>query len=104
MCNNTSTYIWIVYQLNKIPQGIEDNRGNVYIGRTSPPNVLKAYYEQYEKDFSTFLRFRSKEVVLGGIMVLTVLGRKSVEPYSKESCCMTNFLATSLNEMDSEVI
>ena len=65
--------------------------------------MLKAYYVQYEHDFLTFLRCRSKEVIEGGAMVLTVLGRKSKEPYSKESCYMFDFLATALNDMVNEV-
>ncbi|XP_057517746.1 S-adenosyl-L-methionine:benzoic acid/salicylic acid carboxyl methyltransferase 1-like [Amaranthus tricolor] len=85
--------------LSQVPEGIEDNKRNIYIGKTSPPNVVKAYYEQFEKDFSTFLRCRSEEVVGGGMMVLTILGRRSNEPYSKESCYEWDLLATVLNDM-----
>ncbi|KAL2895621.1 Salicylate carboxymethyltransferase [Bienertia sinuspersici] len=90
--------------MGQVPEGIEDNKKNIGIGRTSPPNVLKAYYDQFEKDFSMFLRCRCKEVVDEGIMVLTLLGRKSIEPYSKESCYMFDFLATALNDMVSQGI
>lgn len=90
--------------MKKVPEGIEDNKRNIYIGKTSPPNVVKAYYEQFEKDFSTFLRCRSEEVVGGGMMVLTILGRRSNEPYSKESCYEWDLLATVLNDMVFEVL
>ncbi|KAL2927991.1 Salicylate carboxymethyltransferase [Bienertia sinuspersici] len=70
--------------------------------KDKPPNVLKAYYDQFEKDFSTFLKCRSKEVKAGGMMVLTILGRRSIEPYSEESSYMFDFFATAFNDMVSE--
>ena len=50
---------------------------------TSPWNVLKAYYEQFQRDFSLFLKCRAEEVVEGGRMVLTFLGRRSDDPSTK---------------------
>ncbi|XP_021749205.1 salicylate carboxymethyltransferase-like [Chenopodium quinoa] len=88
-----------VHWLSQIPKGIENNKGNVYISKTSPSNVAKAYSDQFENDFSTFLSRRSEEVVVGGMMVLTMLGRKTEELYSKESCYMYDLLATALNSM-----
>ncbi|KAL2936070.1 Salicylate carboxymethyltransferase [Bienertia sinuspersici] len=85
--------------LSQVPKGIQDNKGNIYIARTTPPNVLKAYYDQFEKDFSTFLRCRSEEVITGGMMVLTILGRKSDEQYTKESCYEWELFANALNDM-----
>ncbi|KAL2935259.1 Salicylate carboxymethyltransferase, partial [Bienertia sinuspersici] len=41
--------------LHLVPKGIEDNKENIYIARTTSPDVLKAYYDRFEKDFSTFL-------------------------------------------------
>ncbi|KNA17621.1 hypothetical protein SOVF_078430 [Spinacia oleracea] len=85
--------------LSQVPEGIEDNRGNIYIASTSPQKVVKAYYDQFEKDFLMFLRSRSQEVVPRGVMVLTILGRKSFDRYSKESCLEWELLATALNDM-----
>ncbi|XP_021718984.1 salicylate carboxymethyltransferase-like [Chenopodium quinoa] len=85
--------------LSQVPAGIEDNKENIYIASTSPPNVTEAYYDQFEKDFSMFLRCRSEEVVPGGIMVLTMLGRTTIEKYSKESSYEWELLATVLNDM-----
>ncbi|KAM3345066.1 hypothetical protein P3S68_024775 [Capsicum galapagoense] len=72
-----------LHWLSQVPNGIENNKGNIYLTSTSPPNVFKGYYEQYERDFATFLKHRSKELVKGGHMVLTMLGRKNEDPFSK---------------------
>lgn len=50
---------------------------------TSPSSVFKGYYEQYERDFVTFLKYRSKELMQNGRMVLTMLGRNNEDRYSK---------------------
>ena len=70
---------------------------------TSPPEVLKAYYEQFQQDFSLFLKCRSEEQVAGGRMVLTVSGRRSDDPSSKECCYVWELLAMALNDMVFEV-
>ncbi|EYU24141.1 hypothetical protein MIMGU_mgv1a019942mg, partial [Erythranthe guttata] len=72
--------------LSKVPEGLEMNNENIYMSSKSPAQVIKAYYEQFRIDFSTFLRCRSEEVVSGGRMVLTILGRKSEDASSKECC------------------
>ena len=40
----------------------------------------------------------------GGRMVLTLLGRKSDDPSSKEGCYIWELMAMALNRMVSEVI
>ena len=70
---------------------------------TSPPSVLKAYYRQFQTDFSLFLKCRSEELVAGGRMVFTILGRKSEDPSSKECCYIWELLAVALSEMVLEV-
>ncbi|KAA8547398.1 hypothetical protein F0562_003738 [Nyssa sinensis] len=90
--------------LSKVPEGVKSNKGNIYMASTSPPSVLKAYYEQFQRDFSMFLKYRSEELVAGGRMVLTILGRKSEDPSSKECCYIWELLAIALNEMVSEGI
>lgn len=52
------------------------NKGNIYITTTSSPIVFKAYLEQFQRDFSFFLKSRSDELKVGGIMVLTFQGRE----------------------------
>lgn len=87
--------------LSQVPEGVENNKGNIYMASTSPSNVLKAYYQQFQKDFSLFLECRAKEVVEGGYMVLTFLGRKSDDPSSKECCLVWELMAKALNDMAS---
>ena len=70
---------------------------------SSPPSVLKAYFEQFQSDFSMFLRCRSEELVEEGSMVLTFLGRRCDDPSSKECCYIWGLLAVALNDMVAEV-
>nr|ABO71015.1 salicylic acid/benzoic acid carboxyl methyltransferase [Datura wrightii] len=85
--------------LSQVPDLIEKNKGNIYMASTSPPSVIKAYYKQYEKDFSNFLKYRSEELMKGGKMVLTFLGRESEDPSSKECCYIWELLSMALNEL-----
>ncbi|KAL2244056.1 salicylate carboxymethyltransferase-like [Sesamum indicum] len=88
--------------LSKVPEGVEMNKENIYIASTSPASVINAYYEQFQRDFSTFLRCRSEEVMGGGKMVLTLLGRKSESACSKECCYIWELLALSLKHLLSQ--
>ncbi|XVF00363.1 hypothetical protein REPUB_Repub03eG0278900 [Reevesia pubescens] len=72
-----------VHWFSKLPNGVENNKGNIYMARSSPPNVFKAYADQFQRDFSSFLSLRSKEIIAQGCMVLTCMGRKNPDP-SKE--------------------
>ncbi|AES95026.1 putative salicylate carboxymethyltransferase [Medicago truncatula] len=90
--------------LSQVPKGVENNKGNIYMATTSPANVLNAYHEQFQRDFSLFLKCRAEELVDGGRMVLTILGRKSDDKYSKECCYIWELLAVALNDMVLEGI
>ncbi|KAH0640533.1 hypothetical protein KY285_037119 [Solanum tuberosum] len=87
-----------------VPNLIEKNKGNIYMSSTSPPSVIKAYYKQYEKDFSNFLKYRSEELMKGRKMVLTFLGRESEDPSSKEGCYIWELLGMALNELVIEIL
>ncbi|KAG6594814.1 Salicylate carboxymethyltransferase, partial [Cucurbita argyrosperma subsp. sororia] len=93
-----------LHWLSKVPEGLEENKRNIYMAETSPASVLKAYYDQFQKDFSLFLRCRAEELVGGGCMVLTLLGRRSEDPTSKECCYIWELLAMALNDMVSQGI
>ncbi|KAK6924399.1 SAM dependent carboxyl methyltransferase [Dillenia turbinata] len=88
--------------LSQVPEGLEENKGNIYMASTSPPNVLEAYFNQFQKDFSYFLKCRGEELMTGGRMVLTFLGRKSDDPSSKEGCYIWELMALALNDMVTE--
>ncbi|KAE8703819.1 Salicylate carboxymethyltransferase [Hibiscus syriacus] len=85
--------------LSQVPEGLENNKGNIYMASSSPPDVPRAYYKQFQQDFSLFLKCRSEELVDGGRMVLTVLRRRSDDPSSKEGCYIWELLAMALNDM-----
>lgn len=69
----------------------------------SPVAVFEAYTKQYRKDFATFLSLRGKEIVTGGRMVLTVVGRSVDDPSSREERRNFEILADTLADMVAEV-
>ncbi|KAK7841246.1 salicylate/benzoate carboxyl methyltransferase [Quercus suber] len=63
--------------VSQVPRGVVNNKGNIYIAKSSPPNVFKAYMDQFHTDFSMFLCSRAKEILPGGRMILTFIGRSN---------------------------
>ncbi|XP_071724057.1 salicylate/benzoate carboxyl methyltransferase-like [Rutidosis leptorrhynchoides] len=57
-----------------VPPSLE-NKGNIYVVKTSDPKVPEAYLNQFQKDFSLFLSLRSEEIVPQGRMFITLVGR-----------------------------
>ncbi|KAL0400134.1 UNVERIFIED_CONTAM: Salicylate carboxymethyltransferase [Sesamum radiatum] len=96
--HSSSSLMW----LSKVPEGVEMNKDNIYMASTSPRSVIDAYYEQFQRDFSTFLRCRAEEVVSGGRMVLSMFGRMSEEASSQEGSYAWELLAMAIKEMVSE--
>ncbi|KAJ0507959.1 putative salicylate carboxymethyltransferase [Helianthus annuus] len=88
--------------LFQMPQGLENNGSNIYMAKTSPPNVLHAYGKQFSIDFTKFLQMRSEEVVCSGSMVLTFPARSIVNPTSDDSCAFWELLGQSLIDMLKE--
>ncbi|XP_054811225.1 S-adenosyl-L-methionine:benzoic acid/salicylic acid carboxyl methyltransferase 2-like [Prosopis cineraria] len=93
-----------LHWLSQVPKGVEKNKGNICMARTSPLNVREAYYHQFQKDFSMFLKCRATELIKGGRLVLTLMGRNSCDPSSNESCYIWELLAETLNDMVLEGI
>ncbi|XAR63326.1 hypothetical protein NMG60_11023228 [Bertholletia excelsa] len=87
-----------LHWLSQVPEKLE-NKGNIYIAWTSPPEVFKAYLKQFQIDFFNFLSFRSEEIIAGGHLILTILGRSIADPARKEECCYWELLAKSLLEL-----
>ncbi|XVF15801.1 hypothetical protein REPUB_Repub09cG0187600 [Reevesia pubescens] len=102
--NNCLHFIYSSYSLHwlsKVPDGVENNKWNVYMARSSPPNVFNAYAKQFGEDFSLFLRMRSEEIKSGGCMILTLNGRSNPDP-STEEFTGWDLLAESLSDLVSE--
>ncbi|XP_038877755.1 S-adenosyl-L-methionine:benzoic acid/salicylic acid carboxyl methyltransferase 3-like isoform X2 [Benincasa hispida] len=96
---------YTLHWLSQVPEGMEIiNKGNIFIDSTSPKNVVEAFYRQFQKDFSLFLKCRGEEVVIGGRMVLTFLGRTDEYPSNKDYCYCLKFLNLALNDMVRERI
>ncbi|CAI0411130.1 unnamed protein product [Linum tenue] len=91
-----------VHWSSQVPRGLEENKGNIYMAKTSPQCVLEAYYKQFRTDFSSFLNHRAQELVTGGRMVLTFFGRRSAEPCAKECCYIWELMSMALNQMALE--
>lgn len=90
-----------LHWLSKVPDGFdEENRGNIYIGKSSPPKIYKAYKEQFEKDFSNFLRLRCQEMKVGGRMILILVGRSIPYPLASNNFFpLWELLAASLMDL-----
>ncbi|CAN1308478.1 Salicylate carboxymethyltransferase [Linum perenne] len=57
-----------LHWLSRVPPGLEGNGGSISISSCSSMSVFEAYYGQFRKDFSSFLRCRAVEMVTGGRM------------------------------------
>ncbi|OMO75217.1 SAM dependent carboxyl methyltransferase [Corchorus olitorius] len=94
--------------MDMVPPGLESNamtplnKGKIYISKSSPQSVLDAYALQFQKNFSVFIKSRSQELVPGGRMVLSFMGRKSFDPTSDESCYQWELLAQAIMSMVEE--
>ncbi|TKY75411.1 caffeine synthase 4 [Spatholobus suberectus] len=87
-----------LHWLSQAPKGLA-NKGNIYFTNTSPSAVYQAYLEQFSQDFNLFLRSRAEELVHGGGMVLTFVGRDE----TCEIITPWGLIGLVLNDMVSEV-
>ncbi|XP_048234220.1 S-adenosyl-L-methionine:benzoic acid/salicylic acid carboxyl methyltransferase 3 [Ricinus communis] len=71
------------------------NKENIYIAKTSPPAVFNSYLDQFQKDFTMFLKNRSEELIAGGCMVLTTMG--SIR--SDDPLCIWEVVGSKLHDM-----
>ncbi|KAK4781103.1 hypothetical protein SAY87_017209 [Trapa incisa] len=90
--------------LLQVPKDVECNKKNICIASSSPERAMDAYYKQFQSDFSEFLKSRAQEVVSGGRMVLTMLGRRSQHPSSEQPYCISELLGMALDEMVMETM
>lgn len=105
LVHSSSSLHW----LSQVPASLDSkastalNKGKIYISKSSPQCVLDAYSLQFQNDFSLFLKSRAEEVVPGGRMVLSFMGRPTSDPTSEQSCYQWELLAHALMSMVLEV-
>ncbi|KAF7025853.1 hypothetical protein CFC21_038008 [Triticum aestivum] len=99
VCSSSSLH-W----LSKAPEVLRRNQIPAYyidehVRREKLPMVLEAYVQQFRKDFKHFLELRAKELVPGGQMVVSIIGRHSdgIAPFH-----IWDILAQVLSLMASE--
>ncbi|CAM8972179.1 unnamed protein product [Rhodiola kirilowii] len=94
-----------LHWLSQAPKGLETKDGNplnkckIYISKTSPASVLNTYLAQFQADFTMFLESRAEELVPGGCMVLSFMGRTSPDPTATEAVTHWELLAKTLMSM-----
>ncbi|CAN8237302.1 unnamed protein product [Cochlearia groenlandica] len=94
---------YALHWLFKVPEGLEKNKMSVYIITSSPISTYKAYLNQFQRDFTTFLKLRSEEMVSNGCMVLTLLGRNTTDdPLHRDCCYFWTLLSKSLRNLVNE--
>ncbi|XP_078177516.1 anthranilate O-methyltransferase 2-like [Carex rostrata] len=100
--HSSFSLMWI----SQVPKDIGDkkngmplNKGNIYIGKTSPTLVAKLYQEQFHRDFSQFLKLRCDELVPCGQMLLSFLGRNKNDILDGELSTIWGLVAESLDSM-----
>lgn len=87
-----------------MPRGIERfNKKNIYIAESSPPQVLRVYQEQYQRDFSCFLECRHAELSDEGRMLLSLPGRKNHQLPHQGFAYLFQLLAQALYDLVLEV-
>ncbi|XP_065865293.1 probable caffeine synthase MTL2 [Euphorbia lathyris] len=88
---------------SQVPEfGIPLNKGNICLDESSPPSVQKAYQNQFDNDFTKFLRSRSEEMVNGGHMVITFAAKSDKIPYCKYGGEIFHLIGNSLKDMVNE--
>ncbi|OIT39467.1 PREDICTED: salicylate carboxymethyltransferase-like [Nicotiana attenuata] len=97
-----------LHWLSKVPPGLYDEQGNslnknsIYISEHSPSGVSKAYFDQFEEDFSLFLHSRSDELVSRGKMVLILLGREGFNHVDRGNAFFWKILYQALTNLISK--
>ncbi|KAI9111265.1 hypothetical protein K1719_017677 [Acacia pycnantha] len=88
-----------LHWMSQVPKGLANNKGNICMASTSPLDVRNSYNHQFQRDFSLFLKCRARELVEGGRMVLSFIGRSTSGPSSNESYNVWELLVEALNDM-----
>ncbi|KAM6546796.1 hypothetical protein CsatB_027532 [Cannabis sativa] len=101
---------YALHWLSSLPKELVDenspafNRGRIHYSNTSD-EVGKAYEAQFGKDMAKFLDARAKELVVGGLMVLTLLSVPNDFPCSQSVMyVLLELLGSSLMDLAKEGI
>ncbi|MED6204225.1 hypothetical protein PIB30_007341 [Stylosanthes scabra] len=100
--HSSSSLHWLSQVPGDILEGRVLNKGKLYISKSSPERVLNAYSMQFKNDFLNFMELRSQELVAGGCMVLSFMGRNSLDPAEPHACYQWELLAQALMTMVEE--
>ncbi|KAM7264396.1 hypothetical protein ACFE04_002079 [Oxalis oulophora] len=95
-----------LHWLSQVPPELQSNslvnKGKIFISKTTPSEVIDAYFRQFKRDFASFLRSRSIEVAPGGRMVLTFKCRRTADPTPDECCMLWDYLAQAIQDLVAE--
>ncbi|PVH48192.1 hypothetical protein PAHAL_4G272600 [Panicum hallii] len=91
------------------PEGVKGTRkthqdkGDIYITKTTSPTLVKLFQQQFQRDIALFLKLRYEELVFGGHIILTCIGRKHEDVLRGESNHhLYGLLAQSLQSLVDE--
>lgn len=93
---------------SQVPEGLNgtgkthQDKGDIYITKTMSPSIVKLFQQQFQKDFSLFLKLRYEELVFGGQIVLTFIGRKYEDVFNGEPNHLYGLIAQSLQSLVDE--
>lgn len=94
---------WRSQMIKDMDEKMSDiNGGNIYIAKSMPPSVVKMFQDQFQKDMSLFLKLRHQELVPGGQMLLTFLGRKKEGVLDGDLSHLCALLAEALQALVTE--
>ncbi|CDP19797.1 unnamed protein product [Coffea canephora] len=94
-----SPFIWLQVPGGLVTAGgLPLNKGNIYIGKTSPMSLHDAYLDQFGKDFTSFSTARAAEMVSGGHLFLRLQSNND-DPLAYN---YPDLLGMTMNDMVSE--
>ncbi|WVZ85009.1 hypothetical protein U9M48_031973 [Paspalum notatum var. saurae] len=71
--HSSFSLMWLSQVPEDLSNGTHLNEGNMYIGKATPPAVVKLFQEQFREDFALFLTLRYRELVCCGHMSEDIL-------------------------------
>ncbi|KAL3730761.1 hypothetical protein ACJRO7_027744 [Eucalyptus globulus] len=81
------------------------NKGHIYLARITPKSVYEAYLDLFNRDMTVFLKSRSEELVLGGRMMFTMIGRDATVNLSEDQVSnIWELLGMTISDMVQEGI